>query len=190
MKKLILLILFSGLILGLQAQETEELSKAEIRKLQKEQRKAEKKAEEEQKVELTKLMVEYQRFVLEADQLSNKRGVRIQVSSNINFIIVDSTSATLQLGSAYSAGYNGVGGTTIDGTISRYEVTSVGKDKSSYSISMVFNSSLGTYDISLMVSATGKADANIGGTWPGKINYHGELVPLALSRIYKGNSSF
>ena len=83
-----------------------------------------------------------------------------------------------------------MGGTTVDGTLTRYEVKNVGKNKSSYSISMIFNSSLGTYDITLMVSATGKADATIGGTWPGKINYHGELVPLALSRIYKGNSSF
>ena len=55
---------------------------------------------------------------------------------------------------------------------------------------MNFMSTLGSYDITMMVNADGYADATIRGTWPGSLNYHGKLVPLELSRIYKGHPSY
>jgi hypothetical protein len=178
------------LISGVQAQEDLRLSKAEIRKLQREQQREEKAAMDDRMAEMTRWMIDNQNFVLQADYLSDRYGSRVSVSSNINFLLVDSMQATMQLGSAFSVGYNGVGGTTIDGRISKYEVNAVGKKKDSWNISMIFRSSQGTYDISLMVSPTGYADAIIRGNWSGELNYHGSLVPIAQARIYKGSPSF
>ena len=188
MKTVLILLISLALIPGLRAQDR--LSKAEIKKLQKEQRKADQESEEEKMAELTRWMIDNQQFVLEADFLSDRYGSRIPVSSMINFLMVDSASATMQLGSAFSVGYNGVGGTTLDGRISKYEVKSIGKKKTYFNITLMFQSSLGMYDISLMVSSNGNADAKIRGNWGGQLNYHGYLVPLYQARVYKGSPSY
>jgi hypothetical protein len=187
MKALMTFFAAFALILGAYAQEgTGQLSPKELRKLQKEQRKAEKAAEEERMAEVTKYMVEQQQFVLEADFLSDKYGQRAPVTPTINFVLIDSLTGTVQFGDAARIGYNGVGGATVDGRITKYEYSTVGKKQDSYSIRMIFMASIGTYDITLMVNSQGYADASIRGNWSGQLNYHGKLVPLTLSRIYKG----
>jgi hypothetical protein len=190
MRTIITLLLAFVFTLGTFAQDDQTLSRKEIRKLQREQKKAERAAEQEQMAQITGLMIEQQRFVLEADFLSNKSGSRVPVQSTINFIMVDSVNATVQFGSAMAAGYNGVGGATLDGRISKYEYSKIGKNKDSFSISMSFMSSLGIYDITMLVSASGTTDATIRGNWSGSLNYHGKLVPLVQSRIFKGTPTY
>jgi hypothetical protein len=187
MRTLLTLLVVFVFIPGAYSQdEVQQLSQKEIKKLQKEQRKAEKEAEMDRMEELTDFMVQQHQFVLEADYLSNKYGSRVPVSPIINFVMIDSLSGTLQFGSAEAIGYNGVGGMTVDGMITKYEYSRIGKKEDSYSIQLVFMSSIGTYDITLMVNSQGYADANIRGNWSGQLNYHGKLVPLTLSRVYKG----
>jgi hypothetical protein len=190
MKTLLSLLLAFSFVLGAYSQEQEKLSKTELKKLQKEQKKAEEAAQREQMAALTSLMITNRRFVLEADFLSNKTGTRVPVQAMINFIMVDSLNGTVQFGSALAAGYNGVGGTTMDGKISNYKYTMIGKKKDSYSISMNFMSTLGSYDITMMVNPEGYADATIRGNWSGSLSYHGKLVPPELSRIYKGHPAY
>jgi hypothetical protein len=190
MKTLLTLSMAFILILGAFAQDEQTLSKKELRRLQREQKKAEQDAALEKAATITELMVTHQRFVLEADYLSNKTGSRVPVQATINFVMVDSTEGTLQFGSAMAAGYNGVGGATLDGRISNYRYNTTGRNKNSYSIMMNFMSSLGTYDITLMVGADGYADATIRGNWSGTLNYHGRLVPLSQSRVYKGTTTY
>jgi hypothetical protein len=189
-KPLALMILAFMFATGAYGQDDQKLSKTEIRKLQREQRKAEQAAEMERMAELTNLMITHQQFVLEAEFLSDKYGTRIPVQSMINFVRVDSLDGVVQFGSAMSVGYNGVGGATLEGKISNYKFDRIGKKKDSFSLSMNFMSSLGTYTIMLMVNAEGYADATIQGNWSGSLNYHGRLVPITLSRIYKGHPTY
>ena len=187
MKTLFSLLVAFVFVLGAFSQEeTQQLSKQEIKKLQKEQKKAEKAAEEERMAEVTSFMVHQQQFVLEADYLSDKYGQRVPVTPTINFVMVDSVAGTVQFGSAEAIGYNGVGGVTVDGRVTKYEYSVIGKKEDSYSIRLILMSSIGTYDITLMVNSQGYADASIRGNWSGQLNYHGKLVPLTLSRVYKG----
>jgi hypothetical protein len=190
MRTIITLLLAFVVTLGASAQDDQTLSRSELRKLQREQRKAERAAEQEQMAKVTELMIAQQHFVLEAEFLSNKTGSRIPVQSTINFILVDSVEAIVQFGSASSAGYNGVGGATIEGKISKYEYSKIGRNNDSFSISMSFMSSLGIYDITMLVSASGNTDATIRGSWSGSLSYHGKLVPLIQSRIYKGTTTY
>jgi len=162
----------------------------EQRQWEKEQRKIEKEKLKEQAAEITKVMVDSQKFVLEASQLSNRNGVRATVSPSINFIMVNSKAATMQLGSAFAIGYNGVGGQTLDGRVTRYEVNKTGRDDKNYSISMTVMTSLSTYDIFLTISEVGNGDARIRSNWSGELNYHGKLVPLGLSKVYKGQPTY
>ena len=187
MKTILTLLISFVLVLGAYSQEeVQQLSKKELKKLQKEQKKADQVAEEERMAEVTYFMVHQQQFVLEADYLSDKYGQRAPVTPTINFVLVDSLVGTVQFGSAEQIGYNGVGGLTVDGRITKYEYQFVGKKEDSYSIRMILMASIGTYDITLMVNSQGFADATIRGNWSGQLNYHGKLVPLTLSRVYKG----
>lgn len=168
-------------------------SKADIkeqRAWEKQKQKEAREKEREQNIEMTSKMVKLQRFVLEADYLSNRYGSRVPVNRTINFVMVDSLNGILQVGSAYSLGYNGVGGETVTGRITKYEYQMTGRNKDTYSIMMVFMSPVGTYDISLMVNPEGYADASIRGNWSGQLNYHGRLVPLGVSRVYKGHTMY
>ena len=188
MKTILTFLVAFVFILGANSQDEQQLSKKELKKLEKEQKKALQAEEEERMSEVTKYMVHQQQFVLEAEYLSDKSGYRVPVSSTINFFMLDSLKGTIQLGSAMSAGYNGVGGATIDGRITKYKYTVMGKKEDSYSVMLTFMSPVGTYDITLMVTSQGYADASVRGNWSGQLNYHGKLVPLTLSRIFKGQA--
>jgi len=168
-------------------------SKADIkeqRTYEKQKQREARDKEREENIEMTSQMVKLHRFVLEADYLSNKYGVRIPVSSDINFIMVDSTDAVLQTGSAFNVGFNGVGGETVSGRITKFDYKMTGKNKDSYSIQMVVLSPIGVYDISLLINPEGYADANLRGNWSGQLNYHGRLVPLGLSKVYTGHTRY
>ncbi len=162
----------------------------EQRAYEKQKQKEAREKEREKNIEMTSQMVSLQRFVLEADYLSNKYGIRIPVSRNINFIMVDSLNATLQTGSAYSMGFNGVGGETVTGRVTKYDYGMTGRNKDTYSIIMVVLSSVGVYDITLLINPEGYADASLRGNWSGQLNYHGRLVPLGLSKVYTGHTRF
>ncbi len=163
--------------------------KEDMKQLKKEKRKAEKKAEEDSIKQVVTYMVENRRFVLEADYLSGRSGARVVVNSTLNFIMVDSAKSVIQLGSNTGMGYNGVGGITVDGTISRYELKKTeNKHGCTYTITLFVNTDIGTYDIVLWISQNGNANATIRGTTSGQLSYAGNIVPLEEARVYKAHS--
>ena len=171
------------------SQEESTLSKKEQKQLAKEKRQAEKAARDERAKEITRLMLEHHKFVLEANYISDGKGHRQPVSSNLNFLALDSTEATLQLGSPWGIGINGVGGITVDGRVSKYElVVHEGKKGNSYTVTMFIMTSLGTYDINMWITESGRADATVRGSVSGQLTYSGELIPLSLSKVYKATS--
>lgn len=167
---------------------TQELSKKEQRKLEKELKKEQKAEEEAQKAEIVNVMVHYQRFVLEAHTLKDKRGNSVNVQSNINFIASDSITGVIQVGSNSYIGRNGVGGVTVEGSISEYKYT-VHEKSGSYNVSYYLRTPVGSYDVRLTVYPDGRADADVSATtWGDKLRYSGFVVPPAMSRVYKGSS--
>ena len=167
--------------------QTQELSKKEQGQLKKQLKKEQKAEEEAQQAQIVGLMVEYHRFVLEAEQLRDKRGNMVQVSSMINFIACDSVQGVIQIGSQAYVGMNGVGGITVDGPVTKYEHT-YNEKNGSYSIQWMLRTSIGTYDVIMNVSSDGRADATVSSTWPGRVTYSGYLVPPVNSSVYKGTS--
>jgi hypothetical protein len=167
---------------------TQELSKREQKKLEKEMRKEQKAAEAAQKAEIVTAMVEYQRFVLEANILRDKRGNAVTVAPNLNFISADSLTGVIQVGSNLYVGRNGVGGITVDGAVSNYAFTKHERS-GSYNITYMLRTPVGSYDVQISARPDGKADATIRSTtWGDQLRYSGDLVPLGLSRVYKGMS--
>ncbi len=191
MKKAIILFIAVFFSLGTFCQEEQVISKKEQKMLAKEQRKADKKRAEAEMRKVTALMLEYQRFVLEANYVGDKTGSRIPVSNLLNFIAVDSNKVVLQLGSYFGIGINGVGGVTVEGRITKYEVIkSENKRGISYYVVIYITSSAGMYDVNLNVSELGFADATVRGNTSGQLRYTGELVPISLSKVYKGQTNY
>jgi Domain of unknown function (DUF4251) len=190
MKKIVfILVMFFLPVLLYSQSEQQTIDKNAQKELRKEKRKADKKAAEDSIKQVVTYMVENHRFVLEADYVAGKSGARVPVNSTINFITVDSLKAVIQLASGRGDGSNGIGGITVDGSVSRYELSKIENKKGlSYTITLYVNTLLGTYDIVLWVSQNGNTSATIHGTSAGSLSYSGTIVPLELSNVYKAHS--
>jgi len=156
-------------------------------KIKSKETKEEKAARIESEYQSIAQLIDNKQFILEADYSRDQHGLSIPVTSSLNFIMIDSTSAVIQTGSNYRIGYNGVGGITAEGRIDNWKVVKDNKRKSFY-ISMNVSTKLGFYDIMIDVTASGNATSTISGTTPGKLIYQGHLVSLPESTTYKGSS--
>jgi hypothetical protein len=167
---------------------TQELSNREQRKLAKEMKKEQQAKELTETAAVVDAMVSQHRFVLEANSLRNKQGASLQVTSALNFVASDSLSGVLQIGDDAGIGPNGVGGVTVEGSISDYKYTQ-NERNGTYTISYILRTPVGTYDVRMTAFPNARAEATISNaTWGGRITYSGTLIPPGLSRVYKGNA--
>lgn len=158
----------------------------------KEKRKQEKERREQEIIKnynATLAFVEGKKFVLEANFLQDKYGNRISVIKDINFIYVDSEDAVLQIGNASGAGYNGVGGVTIEGKISKWNLS---KDDKRHTILLELGimGSTGIYDVLLNINSDRKTSAALTSLSYGRLDYIGDLVSLENSRVYKALTTY
>lgn len=144
-------------------------------------------AEFEKQYQATKSMLENKNFVLESDYLQDRWGNRIPVSSNINFVAVDSALAIIQIGSNFRIGPNGVGGITAKGRISNWELVAEEKTKS-FDLRMTVMTPIGIYDLIFFVSGSGGATASLTGLRAGRLTFDGDLVPWEDSSVFVGQS--
>ena len=189
MKKYVILILLSLVISTAFSQEENQVENNTTRKLTKQQRIEQRRAEEEASAKMVDWLVENRQFILKARFLSNQTGERISVNDDLNFIIIDSASITIQIASTTGiGGANGMVGITAEGTITQFDVDKTGKNKNYYIIRIFALTAVGNYDIFLTISPSSNTDATISGTSRGRLNYHGVIVPIKGSRIFKGMS--
>lgn len=127
-------------------------------------------------------------FVLEADFLQNQYGQRIVVTPLLNFIKVNNAEGILQTGTNMGMGFNGVGGVTAEGSIGGWKVY---KDPRKMTFNVEFNllTQIGSYDVSMMVTADNIASATITGLGPGRLTWDGHLATLDNSRVFKGRNT-
>jgi len=130
-------------------------------------------------------LLEDQAFVLEADFLGNGFDRRPVVAS-LNFILVDSSASVVQTGNNFGIGYNGVGGLTVEGRISKYNIVR-DKKRKFFTVNWNMSSAIGFYTISMHVSASGRATATLTGNTSGRLVYDGWLIPADESRTFTGS---
>jgi hypothetical protein len=167
------------------------ISFSQDKPLTKEEKEAMKEIERKAKADQISDLLNRKSFVIEADYLSGRSGSKMPVPSSINFILVDTTYAVFQIGSNIgSPGPNGVGGSTIEGKITKYTVKEkTGKKSTSFFLSIYLLSSFGSFDIFINAFDNGDAEATLGDNRGNKINYYGRLLSKEESRIYKGMQS-
>ena len=131
-------------------------------KLTRKERKEVRKAQMTANFHILDSLLNAKSFVLEADFLQNKYGMRIPVISNVNFIKVNESNGVLQTGSGSGFGYNGVGGVTAEGKIGSWNIHKNVK-KLRYTLRFSLMTQIGSYDVFMTVNSENRASATITG---------------------------
>jgi hypothetical protein len=123
-------------------------------------------------------------FVLEATSVQDKDGQVLTLTPTINFMSVDGDNTTLQFGLDGMIGWNGLGGITLDGTITGFTVNE-GKPGKYFNVTIRV-SGAGMYSHQFMtVYPDGRAELEVMGDRGARFVFSGKLMPLAGSSIYK-----
>lgn len=128
-------------------------------------------------------------FVLEADRIDFKRGRVAYVSATTNFISVHGNRATIQLAfnSSY-AGPNGIGGITVDGSISNFKMDTDRKGNTSISM-MVQGAAVSAIVKFQLQKGSNRCSATVSPNFnSNRISFSGYLYPESESNVFKGRS--
>lgn len=182
MKKMVsILICALALMVGhIQAQEVE-LTKEEKKALQE-------KIDSIQHAEAVEA-INAKKFTLEADQVVFKYGQTAYVTSNTNFVSVDGEDAVVQV--AFNipvAGPNGLGGVTVDGKVSSYEMRTDKRGTLYLSMNVMGVGISARLDIS-MPKGTNNATVTITPNFnSNRLTLNGVILPAFKSSVFKGRS--
>lgn len=135
------------------------------------------------------IAVQNRDFVLEADQVTFKNGSTVFVNSTTTFISVKGNRAVVQISpSNFSSGPNGVGGVTVDGSISGMQrmVDKKGRTTISFNVMGIgINAQIEIY----MVPGTNRASATIYPNFNSNTVWvEGDIVPYSSSNVFEGSS--
>ena len=162
-------------------EETRELTKAERKALQA-------RIDSLQYAEAEKALND-RAFTLEADQVIFKYGQTAYVTSNTNFVSVKDDQAIVQV--AFNipvSGPNGLGGVTVEGRFSEYDLKKDKKGNVSLSINVTGTGISARADITLY-NGSNKATVTITPNFnSNRITLNGVIFPLDKSNVFKGRS--
>ncbi len=128
-------------------------------------------------------------FVLEANYVTFRQGMKVSVDSGTNFISLDGDKAVVQISpNRFAPGPNGMGGVTVEGTATGMQI---GKDKKgNLSISMNVTGIGINASIEIkMTAGTNRAYATVDPNFNSNTIYlDGRIVPYSQSRVIEGMS--
>ncbi|WP_461825485.1 DUF4251 domain-containing protein [Dysgonomonas sp.] len=147
--------------------------------------------EAEQKAWFTKAVqaLNDRKFVLEADQVTFKRGRFVYVNASTNFVSLHENRATIQLAfnSPY-AGPNGIGGVTVDGSASNIKMDTDNKGNITISMS-VMGAGISARVIIRMANNSNKCSAIVYPNFNSNVvTFSGYLYAEEDSNVFKGRS--
>lgn len=185
MKKVIVMALAAVLFVGTGCSSTQSLEE----NANKEAKKEAQKAMDQALFEEAQQAIEDKAFTLEADRVIFKRGSNVFVSSNTNFVMVNNDKASVQVAfNVPASGANGLGGITVDGRVSSYEMKTDKKGNVYLSMNVMGTGISARVEITLL---QGSNNANVTITPnfnSNRLTLSGKLLPLEKSNVFKGQS--
>lgn len=136
---------------------------------------------------VARLQINHRKFVLSGDQLIINQSPLINVSENTNFVLVDSVRGVAQISPRFSGGPNSVGGFTISGEISKYEVKE--SKNGDVTVSFRLSGSVGSSEVHIILhNGKNKAEATVTGTFTGgRATIYGQIKALG-NQYFEGRS--
>ncbi len=148
-----------------------------------------KEAERKERHERIMTMINEGEFVMKANTLRDRYGNQIFVNEATNFVAIADSVGVIQIAvNNTGLGRNGLGGETIDGRITNYEVEDFGPGKGA-NVRMTFFG-FSTFDLLLSVNDSGLGTIDLSGMYGQQLVFSGEMVPLEGSDIYVGTTTF
>ena len=128
-------------------------------------------------------------FTIEADRVVFKRGQTAYVTSNTNFVSVAGDKAVVQVAfNIPSGGVNGVGGITVEGTVSAYEVETTRRGDLHVTMN-VMGRGISAQLFIVMHKGSNRADVTITPNFNSReLTLSGVLLPAEFSNVFKGTS--
>lgn len=160
------------------------LAQKETRK----ERKAREKKEQAAMFEVAKQLVKDSTFVIPVDRIVIKGGVSSNVLNTINFIKVYKDKGVLQIAPTHSSnlGANGLGGITMNGNITKYEVKDKG-DK--IYVTVYLKDTLGHAIMNISLYGSTNVTVDVSGMFSGPaFTMYGKINPLGDVHVFEGSS--
>ena len=128
-------------------------------------------------------------FVLEADAVTFKYGTRVQVNSTTNFISMNGNRAVVQIAPSYfHSGPNGVGGVTVEGTVTNVKKSYDNKGRLHFSMDVVGRGINATVSLTVYPGSN-RVTADVSPTFNSNdIRLDGYIVPYDFSRTFEGTT--
>lgn len=154
-----------------------------------EQKKIEQEILDQKLYDEAKEAIDAKKFILEADRVMFKYGTSAYVSTNTNFVAVHGDKAVVQV--AFNiplGGPNGLGGVTVDGSVSGYKQTTDKKGNIFVSMNVM------GVGISAQVSiclnkGSNNATVDISPNFSSnRFSLSGSLIPMSKANVFKGPS--
>lgn len=163
------------------------------KKLLREQRREEHRAQEERQDSLQFSQafqaISNKAFTLEANQVVFKYGQTAFVSSNTNFVSVNDDQAVVQIAfNIPAAGPNGLGGITVQGSVSGYQVTTDKSGNVYVAMNVIGAAISATVNITLY-SGSNQASVTVNPNFnSNQLTLNGQLVPSSQSTVFQGST--
>lgn len=128
-------------------------------------------------------------FVLQVDRVSFKSGNPIYTESSTNFIIAHNGKATVQIAFPRGGlGANGMGGITVEGTVSNVKIKTDKKGNTTLSFS-VMGSSISASIILNLINKSDQGYANVSPNFNSRdMSVYGRIIPYEESVFFKGTT--
>ena len=128
-------------------------------------------------------------FVMEADQVMFRNGQTAFVNSNTNFVLVNEGRGTVQVAfNTVYPGPNGIGGVTVDGTVSDIQMTTDKKGNVNCNFS-IQGIGISAQIFLTLTNGGNNATVTISPNFNSNtMTLSGNLVPLSQTNIFKGRS--
>ncbi len=160
---------------------------AQKAKLSKKEEVAKRIAEKEEIFEF----LQQKQFLVEVDRITGRYGVQTFVQPTTNFVFIDSSEAVIQWAFINQIGFNGLGGVTLEGRVSQYQLNEPRNYKRPVQLRMtIFGTALGTLDAWMEVTADLQTVIRLSSQWGHRFTVYGNLKAIEEQVIYKGITSF
>lgn len=123
-------------------------------------------------------------LILEANILRNRYQNSFPVTGD-NFILINGERVVLQTASSWGPGFNGLGGITLQGRITRYEYDIDEKGPISILADVTLGGA-GFATLRIHISADGSATATYYDNWGGRVTFAGIAGDPGDSRVFEG----
>lgn len=167
---------------------TQEEAAVDKKMTKKERKMAREKANYEAILEL----LDEREFVIEAYEFIDENGQTAQVNTSTTFVAVRDSFATMQVTfpNSVGLGYNGLGGVTLDGQVTKLEMIDKDPDKGVTFRLRVFGTGFASADMFVDVFTDGRAMVRYTGTYGANFRLRGYFRSWGQASIFKGSALY